>query len=40
LHLARSPIVKRQDEAEYDEYRTKRMVLAKYEALKERFGGS
>jgi len=30
-------IVKRKDEAEYGEYRTKRMILEQYEALEGKF---
>jgi hypothetical protein len=29
------PIVKRKDEAEYGEYRTKRLILAAYDAMSE-----
>ena len=32
------PIVRRKDKAQYGEYRTKRMVLEKYEALVGQFG--
>ena len=32
------PVVRWKDEAQWGEYRTKRMVLEKYEELEERFG--
>jgi hypothetical protein len=34
------PIVKRKDEAQFGEYRTKRMILANYDDLADRFAGS
>lgn len=32
------PILRRKDEARYGEYRTKRMVLESYDALRGQFG--
>jgi hypothetical protein len=34
------PIVKRKDEGQFGEYRTKRLILENYDALGDRFSGS
>jgi hypothetical protein len=34
------PIVRRKDEAQFGEYRTKRLILENYDALADRFDGS